>query len=169
MRYFSLFLITTILTGCSTLPPENQLDFKVIELQGDRAPRDSEDNTAVPEPESGSNVHFAVDRSAEIEIEDQIGTGEFVLIEEIRVGRANSFLVIYDSTGTVLAANLVSPQSQPVNVRLERPLTESAKLEAVLYLDDGDGEFNLEKDSPLIDDENEIVHEDFDYTIAKNG
>jgi hypothetical protein len=36
-------------------------------------------------------------------------------------------------------------------------------------LDDGDGEFNLEKDSPLIDDENEIVHEDFDYTIAKNG
>jgi hypothetical protein len=157
------------LAGCSSLPPENQLDFKVVELRGDQESNAQEDETVPPVTESDSTVHFAVDRSAEIEIEDQIGNGELVFIEEIRVGRANSFLVIYDSTGTVLAANLVSPQSQPITVRLERPLTKSEKLEAVLYLDDGDGEFNLDKDSPLVDAENEIVHEDFDYKVAKNG
>ena len=169
MRYLSLLLATTLLAGCSSLPPENQLNFKVVELRGDQVANTKEDETETPATESDSTVHFAVDRSAEIEIEDQIGNGELILIEEIRVGRANSFLVIYDSTGTVLSANLVSPQSQPVTVRLDRPLSKSAKLEAVLYLDDGDGEFNLDKDSPLVDAENEIVHEDFDYTVAKNG
>lgn len=166
MRILPLLLIVAMLTGCSTSSAQHQLDFASVELSGESStiskPKPS-DSEAPEEP------NYAVDRSAEIEIDDQSGSGSLVQIEEIRVGRSNTFLVIYDSEGLVLASTLVSPQSQPVNVELERPLNKSSRLEAVLYLDDGDGQFEIGDDSPLIDDEGELVHEDFYYTLTKNG
>jgi hypothetical protein len=166
MRILPLLLIVAMLTGCSTSSAQHQLDFASVELSGESS------TASKPEPsvsEAPEEPNYAVDRSAEIEIEDQSGSGSLVQIEEIRVGRSNTFLVIYDSEGLVLASTLVSPQSQPVNVELERPLNKSSRLEAVLYLDDGDGQFEIGDDSPLIDDEGELVHEDFYYTLTKNG
>lgn len=166
MRILSLLVIAALLTGCSTTSAQHQLDFAAVELSGESSTTSKPQPT---EPAASEEPNYAVDRSAEIDIEDQSGSGSLVQIEEIRVGRSNTFLVIYDSDGIVLASTLVSPQSQPVNVELERTLAKSSRLEAVLYLDDGDGQFEIGEDSPLIDDEGELVHEDFDYTLTKNG
>ena len=112
---------------------------------------------------------FARDRFAEIDIEDQAGDGRSVSIDEIEISGGNSFLVIYDSTGLVLASALVTAQSQPVKIKLDYPLESSQELEAALYLDDGDGEFSLANDYPILDDEDELVHEDFYYRITSDG
>lgn len=170
MRFFALAMAVGLLAGCSANSTQHQLDFAAVELSGAETGNDqnTEASGDASSPEA-EEPNYAVDSSAEIDIEDQAGDGQLVQIEEIRVGRSNTFLVIYDSSGVVLASTLVSPQSQPVDVKLERTLTKSSQLEAVLYLDDGDGQFEIDQDSPLIDDEGELVHEDFEYRVSKNG
>lgn len=170
MRYFALALAVGMLAGCSANSTQHQLDFAAVELSGaETGKNQNPDGSGTSSSPESEETNFAVDRSAEIDIEDQTGDGQLVQIEEIRVGRSNTFLVIYDSGGVVLASTLVSPQSQPVDVKLERTLTKSSQLEAVLYLDDGDGQFEIDQDSPLIDDEGELVHEDFEYIVSSNG
>ena len=170
MRYFALALAVGMLAGCSADSTQHQLDFAAVELSGaESSNNQNPDGSGTSSSPESEEPNFAVDRSAEIDIEDQTGDGQLVQIEEIRVGRSNTFLVIYDSGGVVLASTLVSPQSQPVDVKLERTLTKSSQLEAVLYLDDGDGEFEIDQDSPLIDDEGELVHEGFEYIVSSNG
>jgi len=101
-----------------------------------------------------------------VDIEDQEGDGTSLAIDEIKVGRANAFLVIYDTSGLVIAETLVTPQSQPVTLLLEIPLTRSQDLQAALYLDDGDGVFELDLDLPLLGEEGKLVHEDFFYKVT---
>ena len=161
MKRILALIVLLSLAGCSAQAPDEFVAFEQITL-GDSEP------AAVPVP-GNQEVSFVVDASAEIEIEDQRGDGRSVEIEEIRVGREGTFLVIYDGTGLVIASALVSPQSQPVNVELDVILESSQELQAALYLDDGDGEFSIASDLPLVDDEGEIVHEDFDYELVPNG
>lgn len=159
-RLFALVAVLS-LAGCTATDPV-LVQFESIKL-GSASARPS------TTPSSGS-IDYVVDQSAEIEIEDQTGSGASVLIEEIKVGRDDTFLVIYDSTGLVLASTMVSPQSQPVMVPLDIPISKSQELQAALYLDNGDGVFSLNSDSPLIDYEGELVHEDFDYElVSQNG
>ena len=159
------------LAGCTQSLPENQLDFDVVDL-GSSATESSISKpggeTETNEPESEPGQEYAVDKNAEIDIEDQLGDGKIVAIEEIRVGRSSAFLVIYNQEGLVLGKSLVSPQSQPVNIKLQIPLVASAQLEAVLYLDNGDGSLNLSEDLPLVDNEGELVHEDFSYQVTSD-
>ena len=161
MKRILALIVLLSLAGCSAQAPDEFVAFEQITL-GDSEP------AAVPVP-GNQEVSFVVDASAEIEIEDQRGDGRSVEIEEIRVGREGTFLVIYDGTGLVIASALVSPQSQPVNVELDVILERSQELQAALYLDNGDGEFSIASDLPLVDDEGEIVHEDFDYELVPNG
>jgi len=161
MKRLLALTVLLSLAGCSAQAPNQVVEFGQITLT------DSEP-APVTTP-TNQEVSFVMDASAEIEIEDQRGDGRSVEIEEIRVGREGTFLVIYDGTGLVLATALVSPQSQPVNVELDVILERSQELQAALYLDDGDGEFSIASDSPLVDDEGEIVHEDFDYELVTNG
>ena len=149
------------LAGCGAQAPDQLVEFEQITLG-------SSEPAPISTP-TNQEVSFVVDASAEIEIEDQRGDGRSVEIEEIRVGRDGTFLVIYDRTGLVLTSTPVSPQSQPVNVELEVLVESSQELEAALYLDNGDGEFSLVTDSPLVDDEGEIIHEDFYYELVANG
>lgn len=173
-----------VLSGCVGAPSEPELQFDSIALgetgsvataqpsssaAASEEPQHSqgpsqEPSTSPSESESSSD-EYAQDRYAEIDIEDQSGDGVMVQIEEIRISGSNSFLVIYDNNGLVLASALVTPQSQPVTIKLQVPITESQELEAVLYLDDGDGLFDLNKDFPILDYEQELVHEDFYYRV----
>ena len=41
----------------------------------------------------------------------------------------------------------------------------SQELVATLYLDDGDGSFDAERDTLMVDEEGEPVSEDFDYIV----
>lgn len=150
---------TLLLSGCAASQPAPELGFTKIDLQNSPG---GETQTPV-EPEQ--DFEYAIDARAEIEIPDQSGNGKSVMIEEIRVGREGTFLVIYDQSGLVLGATEVSPQSQPVTVGLDVELEQSQELQATLYLDNGDQIFDLKTDLPLLDDEGELVHEDFYYRV----
>ena len=173
-----------VLTGCVGAPSEPELQFDSIALgetgsvataqpSSSAAAADepqpsqdpSQEPSASPSESESSSDEYAQDRYAEIDIEDQTGDGVMVQIEEIRISGSNSFLVIYNTSGLVLASALVTPQSQPVTIKLQVPITSSQDLEAVLYLDDGDGVFDLNKDFPILDYEQKLVHEDFYYTV----
>ena len=147
------------LSGCAVAPAGDLENFEPISLGDNPAPAPTK--TFDPEGQE-----YANDPSAEVDIEDQSGDGLLIQIDEIKVGRANAFLVIYDSSGLVIAQTLVTPQSQPVNLVLDSPLTRSQDLQAALYLDNGDGVFQLDLDLPLLGEEGELVHEDFYYKVA---
>lgn len=147
------------LTGCSNAPAQEFQSFENIVLGDNPAPAPTQ--TFDPEGQQ-----YATDPTAEVDIDDQSGNGESLAIDEIKVGRGSSFLVIYDSSGVVLAQTLVTPLSQPVTIFLDAPLESSQELQAALYLDNGDGVFQLDKDLPLLDEEGELVHEDFYYRLT---
>ena len=176
MRKVAVVVLMLSLAGCSTSSAAPMEDLEAITLgqqhsggntsaangsgEGDQ-PSDSDE----PQPDAPT---YARDRYAEIDIEDQTGDGSSISIDEIEISGGNSFLVIYDSTGLVLASALVTAQSQPVTIKLDYPLASSQELEAALYLDDGDGEFSLASDFPILDDEEELVHEDFYYRLTSD-
>ncbi|NQV92454.1 MAG: hypothetical protein HQ484_02065, partial [Candidatus Aquiluna sp.] len=99
------------LSGCAVAPAGDLENFEPISLGDNPAPAPTK--TFDPEGQE-----YANDPSAEVDIEDQSGDGLLIQIDEIKVGRANAFLVIYDSSGLVIAQTLVTPQSQPVNLVL---------------------------------------------------
>lgn len=108
----------------------------------------------------------AVDPVADVEVEDQSGDGTEVIVSAIAMSRGNGILVIRDAAGQVLGVADVSPATQPVTIRLDRPVTTSQELVATLYADDGDGRLERKQDQPLLDDEGEAVSEEFDYVVT---
>jgi hypothetical protein len=176
MRKVATFALALGLAGCSANSTSPAADLQPIILgQGSSGVGMSE----VPQPtvtEQASDSleprpsapTYARDRYAEIDIDDQSGDGSSISIDEIEISGGNSFLVIYDSTGLVIVSALVTAQSQPVTIKLDYPLESSQELEAALYLDDGDGVFRLADDFPILDDEEELVHEDFYYRLTPN-
>lgn len=145
------------LSGCSTQPQAPLVNFDRVELGN---PTQSE---SVSAPAADG---FVVDSAASIHIDDQFGDGKSVAIEELRVGRSGTFLVIYDGSGLVIATQMVSPQSQPVNIPLDKNLDQTQKLQAALYLDNGDSVFDLKTDTPIIDANGALVHGDFEYKMG---
>ena len=172
MRKTALFLAVLMLSGCAASPSGPTLDFESVDLlaptdagsEGSQNEQPSQPVQSEPEDEE-VRQESALDRFAEIEIEDQSGDGSSVLIDEIQISAGNAFLVVYDSSGMVLGSTLVTPQSQPVRLRLDVPIATSQELEAALYLDDGDGKLSINDDIPIYDDERELVHEDFYYGV----
>jgi hypothetical protein len=118
----------------------------------------------VPPPAQQDGL-VAPDPFADVEVDDQFGNGREVAVTSVLLSRGPAVLVISDMTGQVLGTKKVTPRSQPVSVQLDRPVTVSQELLATLYLDNGNGQFNPQKDSPMIDDEGEPVSEDFDYVV----
>lgn len=176
MRKVAVVVLMLSLAGCSTTSAAPMEDLEAITLgQQQSGGNTSAANTLGESEQPSDSVEpqpdaqtYARDRYAEIDIEDQTGNGSSISIDEIEISGGNSFLVIYDSTGLVLASALVTAQSQPVTIKLDYPLASSQELEAALYLDDGDGEFSLARDFPILDDEEELVHEDFYYRLTSD-
>lgn len=156
------------LAGCTSASDRTVAELPEIRLGTDAGTNANDESPAATEsPDSENGVQeYAYDPQAEIDIDDQSGDGSRIILDEISVGRNNAYLVIYDLSGQVLATALVTPFSQPVSIVLEKPVTVSQELQAALYLDDGDGNFELDEDLPLIGEENELAHEDFDYRVT---
>ena len=161
-RAVALLVPALILSGCTASTNTSSLTFERITL-GAQSPQSSVSPTS-----STSAQPQVIDSVAELEIEDQSGDGKTIRIQEVRVGRNGTFLVIYDSQGVVLASGLVSPQSQIVNLVLDVPISISQELQAVFYVDDGDGIFELDEDSPVYEEPGELVHEDFQYLVTND-
>lgn len=152
-------LLAVSLAGCSIAPNSDFKNFDSIVL----------DENPTPTPTQtidSAGQQYATDPFAEVDIDDQSGDGTSVEIDEIKVVRGNSFLVIYDLNGIVLAESLVTPQSQPVTLALNTPVSVSQELQATLYLDNGDGLFELDLDLPILGEEGELVHETFWYSVG---
>lgn len=192
MKKLAILPLLLSLAGCTAGATQPTLEFSAINLDGSQAiasPAPSATTSDSPSPDATESsspsatessspsasseerddddeIEYAQDRYAEIEIDDQSGDGTSVRISEIQIAGSNSFLVIYNKNGVVLGSALVTAQSQPVQVRLDQPLESSQELEAALYLDNGDGIFRLNEDLPILDEERDLVHEDFYYQVS---
>ena len=118
--------------------------------------------------ESPEEPKYATDRTAEIDIDDQSGDGTTLRIDEVELGAKAAHLAFFDESGALLGSALVTPQSQPVSVKLIKAITFSQEIDAFLFLDDGDGVFELEDDRPIHDEDGELVDEDFDYWLESD-
>lgn len=107
----------------------------------------------------------AYDPRADLDIDDQFGDGRSVVIDSVRVTRDGVHLVVLDERGSILGSQAVIPGVQPVQIDLARPVTTSGDLHAVLVLDDGNGRIDPGTDLPLLDDDDEIIEEDFEYYL----
>lgn len=157
----ALAVCAIVLTGCSA-PQEVQSSLTAIQLGVPANPQTNQN------PAIGDGVSPVSDSFAELEIEDQLGDGESVQVEEVRLSLGDGFLVIVDRARTILGYAVVTPDSQPVVVKLTKKLSSSQELDAILYLDNGDGEFSPETDSQILDEESEIVSEDFQYRLTRD-
>lgn len=152
-----LAVVTVVLTaGCSGA--SNTSDSAAPATEGIEIPEPS--TSSIPAPPNA-----AADAVADLEVDDQIGNGREVTVTSVLLGRGPAIMVITDRNGNVLGTKKVSPRTQPVTVRLHQPVTVSQELLATLYLDDGDGAFDPQKDTPMVDEESEPVGEDFDYIV----
>ncbi len=155
------------LAGCSNAEPRPVADVNVVLLTPQDAIVDDGQAMDLLPDDSLGDQRVVYDPEAELEIDDQVGDGLRVLLDDVETGRSNTFLVIYDSQGLVRATMLISPTYLPVSIGLTPGLESSQTLQAVFYLDDGDGDFELNEDSPLIDDDGDLIYESFDYEIAE--
>lgn len=149
-----------LLTACTTAPAKDLENLDAIYLEPGTV-------TESASPSEPAVQEYAKDPDSEIEIDDQVGDGITLKIHEIQVSRGNAFLVIYNSQNFVVSEAFVTPQSQPVTLFFDIPILQSQELQAALYLDDGDGVFDLGKDLPILGEDNELVHETFSYQVSK--
>lgn len=123
------------------------------------------DAIVLPETPAPAPTNPAADSVADLEVDDQLGNGRSVTVTSVILGRGPAWLTISDLGGNTLGVKEVSPRAQPVTVKLQPPVTMSQELVATLYLDDGDGSFDAERDTLMVDEEGEPVSEDFDYIV----
>ena len=95
------------------------------------------------------------DTGAELEVEDERGDGRTVTIERASTSGGTGFVAVY--SGDQLLGS-VPVGSGTLTVQLDAPVPATGELQAVLFDDDGDSQFDGAKD-PRLDDE------DFDYSV----
>jgi len=123
------------------------------------------DSSRPSPPPATEEVIPAFDPRAELDIEDQVGDGRSVVIDSVRVTRDNVYLVILDERGAILGTKALLPGVQPVKMDLQRSVDSSGYLFGLLVIDNGDGRIDPKTDIPLLDDDGEIVEEDFEYYL----
>lgn len=121
-----------------------------------------------PSVQASAEPDLWIGADADLDIDDQRGDGDFVVIESVDSPYAKSFVVITNTSGQVLGVGLSTPDRQIVSIPLNPKVTTTSKLIGTLYADDGDGEFSPESDELVFDDDNEIVSEDFDYVVLNS-
>lgn len=162
VRTIAIAIIGSFVMASCAVPSQKEFGLSAIQL-GNASPIAS--NGDVTDPGQASQVS---DSFAELEIEDQTGAGQSIELEEVKLSLGLGFLVITTRDGSVLGYSTVTTDSQPVSVAMTSKLTVSQELIGLLFLDNGDGEFSSETDYKILDDEGELVEEDFEYTYRQN-
>lgn len=156
---FVLTLVTTLMVSGCAQTVNSTVNLPNIDLGATESP------TPIESPSVATGTFS--DAFAELEMEDQSGDGTQVSIEEVRIAFELGFIGVFDLEGNLLGFAKVTDQSQPVAVKLEKAISSSTKLLAKLYADNGDGTFDPSNDLPVLDDDRELVIEDFDYQLSK--
>lgn len=105
-----------------------------------------------------------VDELADLDVDDQVGDGRTVRVQQVRLSQGTGFVAIYDASLTVLGVARVGAGAQPVTVRFDDRAVQGGELLAILHRDDGDGGFDPGAD-PTVMADGEAVGEDFNYVI----
>lgn len=157
-------------TPSASQPSESQSPATTQAAQPGSSPsatsNDDDSDSEDSESSSSSATTTVYDREAELGIEDQVGNGKTVVIEEFEVNIDNLWLVIRTKSQRVLLAMLTNTESKPVTVQLNSAITSSQELFAYLYLDNGDGYFDSELDSVVYEEPGELIEEDFMYEVG---
>ena len=180
-----LLLTSLLVTGCSlTATPE--IELPSISLGETSSPSPSPTKETTPEPgksdpakgtqkpevnstkEPEEQEDDISDGFAELEIEDQSGSGLSIDIEEVRLSLGKGILVIFDPKGQVLGSAQVTVKTQPVAVQLVSPIRKTQKLVAQLFLDNGNGAFDADLDTPILDHDGDLARESFDYKLSQD-
>lgn len=115
------------------------------------------------------------ENDVELDVNDQSGSGSQIEIQQVLLP-GDGFVAIYAPTGELLGSAEIG-KSQTLTVKLDDKITKTGEYRAVLFADDGNGKFNADKDSQIIeiendtdddddaDDDADVVDDDFDYTV----
>ncbi len=111
-----------------------------------------------------------VDNTAEVDVEDQVGDGRTVEVDEVRAGAGPGFVVVYDAGRVVLGWAAVPRGARAVAVELDTPVRAGQQLVAALFRDDGDGAFEPRADRLVVEEDDdspdgEPLTENFDYVL----
>lgn len=155
-------VLVALLSGCTPVQTE-VAKFETITLGTPSTVAPTKEPTENPAENSPVSDSFA-----ELDIDDQEGSGLEVQVEEVRLSLGKAFLVISTSQSEVVGYAVVTPDSQPVVIELNNKVTFSQKLSAALYLDNGDEVFSVDSDRALKDEDGELVEEDFDYFVDED-
>ena len=187
MKMFAFALVAVItLTGCSqsvspvnlpssikvgsstdapvdTVSPQENVEFTDSESAVETDASESADDS-----QSGSvqGVEDYVIDYAELEIEDQVGDGTIVAIDEVSTSLASALIVISNRSGSVLGVGKASANSTPVSIVLSTPVTTSQELYAQLFSDNGNGGYDS-SDLVVFEslEDREPIIEDFEYVV----
>jgi uncharacterized protein (DUF736 family) len=173
----------TLLAGC-TGGTEEVGPEPAVSLGGAGAPAPEAATTTAPASPAGSGTRVddeaddviplgtptVVDTTAEVDVEDQVGDGRTVRVDEVRAGAGPGFVVIHDAGRVVLGWAPVSTGVRTVAVELDTPVRAGQQLVAALFRDDGDGAFEPQDDRLVVEEDDdspagEPVAEDFDYVL----
>ena len=180
-----ILLLTSLLaTGCSfEATPEIQLRSISLGESPSSSPSPKPDTTSEPaKPDSSKSTskpqvnpttepkdqeEEISDGFAELEIEDQSGSGLSIELEEVRLSLGKGILVIFDSQGQVLGFSQVTVKTQPVAIQFSSPIRKSQKLVAQLFLDNGNGTFDSDLDTPILDHDGDLARQSFEYKLSQ--
>lgn len=122
-----------------------------------------------PRPEQPRLLAPVAFQHTELDADDQRGDGAKLVIEETELPKPGQ-VAVFDQDGKLLGATAVQPGSQRnVQVSLEPKLGNGTHaLRAVLFVDDGDGRFDAQKDAP-VREADDADDDDHDHDIEDEG
>lgn len=165
--------LAPLLAGCSSGgsgsggsgSASSQATVTVTEQGVSPAPASSQ-----PAPASQSPAAVAertiTDPQADISVEDQVGGGRSVRVEDVQISNGTGHIAIYSAGGRLLGSRNVGPLVRRTTVSLSRPVPRTSELLAVLYGDDGDGTFER-SDPRVVDEEGDFRDDTFDYRLLR--
>ncbi len=129
-------------------------------------------NKKVEAPVTGEETTLPTTQTANNIIMSNQFPGNVVYISSIQATNAGWVAIQKDNTGTpgevIGYANVVAG-TNPLKVTLSQPTIDGGVYYAVMYSDDGDGKFDVTKDSPLKDANGNVIMRLFRASATANA
>lgn len=120
---------------------------------------------AAPASPAAAGDGTVTDVNADLKVEDQGGGGQRVRVDEVQISNGTGFVAVFSARGALLGSVKVSPTVRRPVVPLSKRVPATSELLALLYADNGDGQFTRATDPRVVDDEGKFVDDTFDYTL----
>ncbi|MGH8969279.1 MAG: DUF7282 domain-containing protein [Actinomycetes bacterium] len=134
------------------------------------APAASSPAASVPQspaasPGSVEPVGTVTDPQAELDVDDQVGRGRSVRVEDVLISNGTGHVGVFAANGRLLGAGKVSTTVRRLTISLDKPVPRTSELLAVLFSDDGDERFEAAADPRIVDEDGDFTDDSFDYRL----